>query len=327
MFPAGHYYLNGDIVRYWSLPETDAYNKRVNDEEIRDLIKSSVEYRLMADVPVGSYLSGGVDSTIVAGLSRQPHTWTIGFPDNNEFEWGRIAAEKFGCDHHEVEIENEEFIGIAKMMIASRGEPLSVPNEVLIYKMTKAVKEFNTVILSGEGADELFFGYDRIFRWAVEGEWDLHELDRRYTYGSHADDEILEDILSPVMGRRTCLDRVASFFQVQHLHGLLRRLDNSTMMCAVEARVPFVDHRLVELMYGVSPGFRMAGGVVKAPLKRIYSDLIPREIIERPKVGFPVPVDRIFPGPGTGMDKWLRFNVEALWGMSWDDVQAMTARA
>ena len=325
MFPAGHYYLDGKIVRYWSLPETDAYDNSVDDEEVKSLIQSAIEYRCMADVPVGSYLSGGVDSTIVAGLSSQPHTWTIGFPDENEFEWGRIAAEKFGCNHHEVGITDDEFVEIAKMMIAHRGEPLSVPNEVMIYKMTKAVKEFNTVILSGEGADELFFGYDRIFRWAMEGEWDLREFDRRYSYGSHTDDEILEDILSPVMGRKNCLDRVASFFQIQHLHGLLRRLDNSTMMCSVEARQPFVDHRLIELMYGVAPSYRMAGGVVKAPLKRIYEDLIPREIIERPKIGFPAPTDRIFAGRGTGMDKWLHFNLETLWGASWDDIQTVAA--
>lgn len=325
MFPAGHYYLDGKVVRYWALPEADVYDKIVNDDEVKALIQSAIDYRCIADVPIGSYLSGGVDSTIVAGLSSQPHTWTIGFPDENEFEWGRIAAQKFGCNHHEVSITDHEFIGIAKMMIDHRGEPLSVPNEVMIYKMTKAVKEYNTVVLSGEGADELFFGYDRIFRWAMENAWDLREFDRHYSYGSHADDEILEDILSPVMGRKSCLDRVASFFQMQHLHGLLRRLDNSTMMCSVEAREPFVDHRLVELMYGVSPEYRMDHGIVKAPLKRIYGDLIPREIIERPKVGFPVPTDRIFAGKGRGMDKWLHFNLETLCGAPWDDIQSVAA--
>ena len=79
------------------------------------------------------------------------------------------------------------------------------------------------------------------------------------------------------------------FFQRYHLHGLLRRLDNSTMMCSIEARVPFVDHRLIECLHAVDPKEKMLGGIVKAPLKRIFKDRIPIEIIARPKVGFPVP--------------------------------------
>jgi asparagine synthase (glutamine-hydrolysing) len=186
--------------------------------------------------------------------------------------------------------------------------------------MTREVREHNTVVLSGEGADELFFGYDRVFRWAAAAErFDLREFDRLYSYGSHEDDEVLEDALAPFRDRGAAIDVVAAFFQISHLHGLLRRLDNSTMRCSVEGRVPFVDYRLVERMAGVPFDYRMAGGEVKAPLKRVFADVVPREIIERKKVGFPVDLRRVFDegatedsGGSPQMDRWLRFNLETL---------------
>ncbi len=313
MFPAGHYLDQGGLHRYWELPEGP--NVAPSDEELRELVVSAVDYRNIADVEVGSYLSGGLDSTIVAGLSEQPHTWTVGSHRNNEFSWARLAAERFGTKHHEVLLEEEEFLDIAKDLITHRREPLSVPNEVQLYVMTREVREHNTVILSGEGADELFFGYDRVFRWAANAErFDLREFDRLYSYGSHEDDEVLEDALSPFRDRGAAIDVVAAFFQVSHLHGLLRRLDNSTMQCSVEGRVPFVDYRLVERMAGVPFEYRMAGGEVKAPLKRVFADLVPREILDRKKVGFPVDLQRVFHDDAGSprMDHWLQFNLETL---------------
>lgn len=316
MFPAGSYLKQGRVHRYWSLPEGE--QQPPTDEELRELLESAVRYRRISDVPVGSYLSGGLDSTIVAGLAHRPHTWTVGTEANNEFEWAAIAARRFGTTHHEVLTTDEEFLQTGKEMITARREPLSVPNEVLLYTMTSAVKQHNTVILSGEGADELFFGYDRIFGWAAgeSGAFDLDGFDRFYSYGAHRDHEVLEDVLAPFMDRGSTLDVVAAFFQVAHLHGLLRRLDNSTMLCSVEARVPFVDHRLVERMAGVPFDYRAADGISKAPLKRVFSDLVPREIIDRRKVGFPVDLASVFAGygsdDGSPMDKWFAFNLEVL---------------
>jgi asparagine synthase (glutamine-hydrolysing) len=313
MFPAGHFLEDGRIQQWWELPEGPG--EPPSDEELRDLIETAVQYRNIADVEVGSYLSGGLDSTIVAGLSEQPHTWTVGSRQNNEFEWARLAAEEFGTKHHEVLLEEPEFLEVARDLITHRREPLSVPNEVQLYVMTREVREHNTVILSGEGADELFFGYDRVFRWAASSDaFDLREFDRLYSYGRHEDDEVLEDALGPFRDRGARIDVVAAFFQVSHLHGLLRRLDNSTMRCSVEGRVPFVDYRLVERMAGVPFDYRMAGGEVKAPLKRVFADLVPREIIERKKVGFPVDLQRVFDGDEARqpMDRWLQFNLETL---------------
>lgn len=316
MFPAGCYLEDGTIHRYWSLPEGP--QAPPTDEELRELVESAVRYRRISDVSVGSYLSGGLDSTIVAALADRPHTWTVGTRDNNEFEWARLAAERLGTTHHEVVITSQEFLEAAHDLITVRREPLSVPNEVSLYLMTRAVKEHNTVILSGEGADELFFGYDRIFNWAAaqRGELDLEGFDRHYSYGKHEDRAVIEDALAPFAERSSPLDVVAAFFQVAHLHGLLRRLDNSTMRCSVEGRVPFVDHRLVERMAGVAFDYRSEGGVPKAPLKRVFSDVVPAEIINRQKVGFPVDLAAVFADAAqpssTPMDAWLRFNLNVL---------------
>lgn len=313
MFPAGHYLLDGKFTRYWQLPEGE--QPPPGDEELGELIKTAVNYRCISDVPVGSYLSGGLDSTIVAGLAEKPHTWTVGFNDCNEFEWARLAADRFDSVHSEVLIDRAEFVGLTKFMVQKRREPLSVPNEVLLYQMTKEVKKKNTVVLSGEGADELFFGYDRIFRWAANSPWSIEKFNELYSYGSNDDLEVLEDALAPFMHLKRPIDKVAAFFQVAHLHGLLRRLDNSTMLCSVEARVPFVDYRLVERLAGVSYDYRMQAGVVKAPLKRVFNKLVPSGIIQRAKIGFPVPLASIKfggDGAGTDMDRWLDFNLEQL---------------
>ena len=320
MFPAGHYMLSGKVRRYWQLPEGN--QAPPGDDELRELIESAVDYRCLSDVPVGSYLSGGLDSTIVAALSTKPHTWAVGFDDNNEFEWARMASKHIGSLHSEVTIDRDEYVALARSMIKKRREPLSVPNEVLLYKMTLEVKNKNTVILSGEGADEVFFGYDRIFRWANENRWSIEEFSKLYSYGSNEDLEIVGDALSPFLHHGKTIDIVAAFFQTAHLHGLLRRLDNATMLCAVEARVPFVDHRLIERMAGVEFDHRIQNGIVKAPLKRIFKELVPQEIIERPKVGFPVPLASIpfeVPPGRTAMDTWLRFNLTEL-GVAVDEL-------
>ena len=310
MFPAGHFMEKNKLQKYWSLPigEKD-YPK---DDDLIDLLKSSVEYRCISDVEVGSYLSGGIDSTLIASLAKKVHSWTVGFNSLNEFEWGKLGAEFIGTSHHEILFEEENFLNSAKLMIKKRKEPLSVPNEVLLYEMTKQVKTKNTVVLSGEGADELFFGYDRIFAWAQQNKWDLDSFDNYYSYGSHKDNEIIEDVLAPFMNYGECIDIVAAFFQVAHLHGLLRRLDNATMLCSVEARVPFVDHRLVEKMAGAPFNYRFQNGISKFPLKKLFKNYLPKKIINREKIGFPVPISKIFNNKINPMDQWLEFNMHTL---------------
>jgi len=308
-FRPGYFWENGKFSKYWELccdPKEPPC-----DEDLGRLIHSAVTLRKRSDVPLGSYLSGGLDSTILSFILRPKDTWTVGFEEMNEFEWSRKANSVLNSDYNEIVVDHDLFLESAGWMIEKRMEPLSVPNEVLIYLMTSEVKKKNTVILSGEGADELFYGYDRIFKWANNAKsLNLDEFDRYYCYGTNKDHEVLSFALEGLPGE-TPLQQLSYFFQIYHLHGLLRRLDNATMLCSVEARVPFVDHRVVEMLAGVSFDWKM-GTSFKVPLKRIFSDLIPKEIIDRKKVGFPVPLSSIFDQNFHGetpMDKWLLFNL------------------
>jgi asparagine synthase (glutamine-hydrolysing) len=312
LFPPGHYMLNGELNRYWDL--SCQAKEPPDDDELRWLIEDAVRLRKRSDVSVGSYLSGGLDSSVLTAILQPQNTWTVGFRELNEFDWSDLANRDLNTIHHKTIVDKETFLKTTQWMINKRREPLSVPNEVLIYHMTQSVKKENTVVLSGEGADELFWGYDRIFRWAYQANvMKINEFDEKYCYGTHKDDEVLDFALEGIPGK-TVLDKVGYYFQIHHLQGLLRRLDNSTMLCSVEARVPFVDHRLVELLDGVPFEWRM-GSTFKEPLKRIFHDLIPQEIIERKKIGFPVPLESIFPDYSrdkTAMDSWLNFNLNKI---------------
>ncbi len=312
---AGHYFDGNSIKKYWEL--SFAEKSPPSEEELENIMLSAINYRMISDVSIGSYLSGGLDSSFISSvismsIKEDFHTWSIGFKDNNEFEWSDKVSNFINSNHHKIFINEEEFVELLRFMIAQKREPLSVPNEVLIYKMSKEAKAYNTVLISGEGADEIFFGYDRIFNWANCNKFDLYEFDRLYSYGSGDDMEVLEDALYPFLSKyERSIDIVSSFFQIGHLSGLLKRLDSSSMLAGIEARSPFLDYRLIEAMAGVSFDQRTSSSNPKMLLKKIAKKYLPEEIIQRTKVGFPVDVNKIIKGSkSSGYDKWLNLNLE-----------------
>jgi len=313
MFPAGSYFdsSTSKFNKYWTLPQGD--QAPPCDEELFELLKSSVDYRTISDVPVGCFLSGGLDSSIIASLMKRVETWGVGSNNHNEFEWSQQVADNLNMPHNKILVEPKQYRYVLEKMIRIRQEPLSVPNEVMIYLMSIATKKKNTVVLGGEGADELFFGYDRVFSWANNHKWDLKEFDSFYSYSKGSDLEILEYSLEPfIISSTSALKTVANFFQLAHLHGLLRRVDFSSMLASVEARVPFIDHRLVERMVGVPFSYRMQNGIIKAPLKRVFKSLIPLDIIDRKKVGFPVDLSTMLSIPNAGYEEFLTLNLNLL---------------
>ena len=309
-FPAGHYLKDDKFHRYWDLPSPEVDN--IDKDNLRDLLSSSIKYRMRSDVSLGCFLSGGFDSTLITKLARVDHSWTVGFEDNNEFYWGKLASSDIEVRQHEVIIKYEEFKSRAQNLIEKRLEPLSVPNEVLIDKMSNDAKKSVTVLLSGEGADELFWGYDRIFNWALREKWDLSKFSEYYSYGSNDDLEIVEEALAPHLRQsKSPIEVVCRFFLIEHLHGLLRRLDNSTMFNSIEARVPFLDHRLVDYICSISYKVKRKNFLGKSFLKDAFKDFVPKEIVERKKIGFPVPLKNIF-GKDANYDSWLKFNLDIL---------------
>ena len=134
-FPPGCYLEKNQFKKYWNFEII--HRGKPDEERLRWLIEDSVRLRKRSDVPLGAYLSGGLDSTILTALLRPEDSWTVGFSELNEFNWSNIANENIGSDHHQIIIDKYEYIETAKWMINKRKEPLSVPNEVLIYLMTK----------------------------------------------------------------------------------------------------------------------------------------------------------------------------------------------
>ena len=316
IFPAGSYFENGKIIKYWELPSFHN-NEIIKPELVKEIIDDSIKSHMVADVDIGCYLSGGLDSSIISSIASlqipKLKTYTIGFQDDNEFTYSQIMSDFINSDHKAIIIDKEEFLSLMQEMIKIKQEPLSVPNEVLLYKLTKNAKKFNKVILSGEGADEIFFGYSRIFNWARNEKWNIAEFSRLYSYGSNEDIEVVEDAISPFFDKNaTNLEIVCRFFQIAHLQGLLKRLDSSSMLANVEARVPFVDHVVVEKLFNINFDCKTNINNPKQLLKLAYQNYIPPEIITRQKIGFPVDISKIISNKygNNNYDKWLNLNIE-----------------
>jgi asparagine synthase (glutamine-hydrolysing) len=162
------------VKKYYELPTRLYIEDKGEDyyiERIRELIESSIKYRIISDVPYGAYLSGGVDSSIIVALMSKysPYpvkTFTIGFSeqDYNEFYYAKIIAKLYKTEHYEIEADFKTYTEAHKKISSRKGSPVGVPNEPLIYILSKYLRQHITVVLSGEGADELFGGYGKIFR-------------------------------------------------------------------------------------------------------------------------------------------------------------------
>jgi asparagine synthase (glutamine-hydrolysing) len=364
-------------VRYWEVPSDPPGERPVTADslaEVRAALHEAVRIRLESDVPLGAYLSGGLDSSIVvremADQSTGPvRTYSAGFPeqDYNEFPYARSVAELVGADHRELLIEVDRYWEELAATIAVKDAPLSVPNEVPLRLLAREIKRSVTVVLSGEGADETFGGYGRIFRSAEDparlspaalaelpaevraglveaacrkygGSLPADPVDHflaLYSYVPLADKRQLlgdafagwpaerllrRDTFAALFGRFAGLSAPERFMRVflqAHLPGLLLRLDASTMAHGVEARVPFVDHRVVELACSLSLPHKLrwrseadraaAAGLLgdaisevhdetKAALREAWRGRLPEAVLTRRKVGFPVPLGRWFAG-------------------------------
>lgn len=175
--------------RYWILPVIPEEEKEDKGEDyyiagVRSILNHAVERRMISDVPVGAYLSGGIDSAILVALMSEMKgeplkTYSIGFPEEgfNEFFYSDQVASAWGTDHTQITIEEEDYFGSMTELIRFKDAPLSVPNEVPLYLMSKVLKDSITVVISGEGADELFGGYGGILRSPIDYLRSVNESD------------------------------------------------------------------------------------------------------------------------------------------------------
>ena len=212
-------------------------------EEFEEIIRKNVHDHELSDVKHVSLLSGGIDSAVITALSAVTKTYCVGLKNNNEFVGAEDSATRLHKQLIKIETNPSDLIEVWKSLILKRGEPLGVPNEGLIYIACKQMNADEKVVLTGEGADEILFGYDKIFRWASMNKWDSsYDFLMRYGYSTVAQPtQRLIDYIESKLHDQCLLDFLEDFFFEFHLPGLLRRMDFASMAASKEARVPFVN--------------------------------------------------------------------------------------
>jgi asparagine synthase (glutamine-hydrolysing) len=283
-------------------------------DAVLDALRRAVERRLVADVPVGVLLSGGLDSSLVVGLLAELGqqglaTFSIGFEDvagvaGDEFHWSDLVAKHFATDHHQIHIRTGDLTTAVNDAIGAMSEPMASHDVVAFHLLSRAVVDHVKVVQSGQGADEVFAGY----RWyppvAAAGDDGFEAYRTAFFDRTHEavgalvtrEHLVADDVSSAFVrdhfaqpGAATALDRALRLdTEVMLVDDPVKRVDNMTMAWGLEARVPFLDHDLVELAAACPPELKLAHGG-KGVLKEAARAVIPAEAIDRPKGYFPVP--------------------------------------
>jgi asparagine synthase (glutamine-hydrolysing) len=344
------------IRQYWDLnfaPEDK--NFKETEKELLNLLEESVRLHMISDVPVGFLLSGGLDSTAMLGLAvgkshLRTSSFTLGFSSpgiTDERPYARIAAKRYGSDHHEMTITSKEFADFLPKFAWHMEEPVCEPQAIALYYVSKLAKDFVKVLISGEGGDEAFAGYPnyrnmlwlerfkkltkplngalsaglsllnravhsgRIEKYAglMELPFETYYYSRvsspRTYFNKHKSELYSQDLAAFVDGAFSigmvarCLEKVKTVGDLNRMlyidtktslpDDLLLKADKMTMANSIELRVPLLDHKLLEFAATLPENFKVRGLTVKHIAKAALRDLVPQEILDRKKVGFPVP--------------------------------------
>ncbi len=304
--------------KYWSLkaqrpavPKSEAEWTEAIHESLRQAVKKRIE---IADVKVGVLLSGGLDSSLLVALLAEQGvpdlmTFSVGFEDQpeergNEFEYSDPVAEMYGTRHHKYLIPNSEVLRRLPEAVDAMSEPMFAQDAVAFYLLAEQVSKTVKVVQSGQGADEVFGGYFWYPRMAADPSGSALERFRRH-YFDRDHDEFIEMTMPAYHGPDYTAQIVAAHlaepFADEFIDQVLRmdttmlitddpvkRVDNMTMAWGLEARVPFLDHRLVELAAAMPAELKLASEG-KHVLKKIARGLIPDAVIDRKKGYFPMP--------------------------------------
>src|SRR5438105_5671658 len=362
--PPGHYLIaeNGRITtkRYWRLRYGD--KAQIGEEEacreIVSRLREAVRIRLISDVPLGAFLSGGIDSSAVVALMSElggrVKTFSIGFEQEeyDETEHARVLAERFGTDHHEF-IVRPDAVEIIPELVWHYNEPYADSSVIPSYYLAKLTREHVTVALNGDGGDEDFAGYDRYVANLAAARTDRiprrlrvaaartaglvgrgrtpksilsrgqrflgaladTPVDRYARWVSHFAPPLKDELCTPDFSRRSgdglafalireafagsdaknLVDATLDVDVNTYLpEDLLVKMDIATMANSLEARSPFLDHQFMEFCASLPSQFKLGGLVKKRVLKRALRGVIPDGIIDRPKMGFGVPIDHWF---------------------------------
>jgi len=367
--PPAHYLLydrNGNIriERYWKLKFNSNHQTYTDAQELGDRIRTeleeSVNLRLISDVPLGAFLSGGVDSSLIVGImakfSEKPvKTFSIGFEekDFDELFYARLVSNHFATEHHEFVVKPNA-IEILPKLVWYYNEPFADSSAIPTYYVANMTRDYVKVVLTGDAGDENFAGYPRYLRskyvsWFTrlpekvrrnllpsflrilsQSPWRRETLNRLADFtemlSSHQgrnyaeqikifnqkdkDDVLSEDFSRQVKGTDPLdylikkyeegdtddlLEKLLYLDMITYLpEDLLVKMDIATMANSLEARVPFLDHKFMELVAGIPSHLKLKGTKSKFILKTAFKDFLPDAVFKRRKMGFGVPVSRWF---------------------------------
>ncbi len=362
--PPGHRLIfergEARVTQYWDIP-AGAVPKMRNTRDVirrfRDLFTESVKLRLMSDVPLGVFLSGGLDSSAIAAtmapmVGRPIETFSVAFKERafSELTYAREVSTAIGARAHEVVIDDRDYFGALPKLVWHEDEPIAHPSSVPLYFVSAMAKQHVTVVLTGEGSDELLAGYGRypriLWNWRAGRIYDtavpghlrsaiaehlvpklpprLARFAGRSFLGADRSPESMvfdsfaqvrlceqrallsDDFRKLVTPKRaygaslayfltppdsaTLLDRVLYTDMKTYLVELLMKQDQMSMAASIESRVPFLDHKLVEFAAALPEAWKLSGLTTKRVLRESMKTMLPASILNRPKMGFPVPL-------------------------------------
>lgn len=357
---------------YWELPGAQPDGAApISDAEAIDqleaLLRTTISEQMVADVPLGAFLSGGIDSSLIVGLmqslsAQQVKTFTIGFdnPGYNEAEHAKAVARHLGTEHTELYVSGADALNVVPKLPDIYGEPFADSSQIPTYLVSQLARGQVTVSLSGDAGDELFGGYNRyqflpnvwrklnripaparsLVAWMIESaspnRWDsianglnpvipaglrvrlpgekLHKLAGVMRHGSPSQmyDRVVSqwpNAMDAVIGARPFANPASvgdSDFAAWMMRqdtltylpdDILAKVDRAAMAVSLETRVPFLDHRIVEFASSLPMSLKIRDGSTKWLLRQLLYRYVPRELIERPKMGFGIPLHDWLRGP------------------------------
>jgi asparagine synthase (glutamine-hydrolysing) len=289
-------------------------------DQLHDALRLAVRRRMVADVPVGVLLSGGVDSSLIVGLLAEEGqtglaTFSVGFEaaggeKGDEFSYSDLIAKHYGTNHHQIMVPSDKLLETLPETFSAMSEPMVSYDNIGFYLLSQEVSKHLKVVQSGQGADEVFGGYHwyppLLDSTDAAGDYSRLFMDRDFAeYSSAVNKAYVErDYARDYIERRFSSndghDPVDKALQMDTTVMLtddpVKRLDNMTMAWGLEARVPFLDHELVELA-GRMPADIKVRDEGKWILKEVAREVIPSQVIDRPKGYFPVPALKYIQGP------------------------------
>ncbi|MRF68182.1 asparagine synthase [Escherichia coli] len=288
----------------------------VSKDELQEAITKGINSRKISDAPIGLLLSKGIDSNLLKSIGEFDRYYSIGFEGDADLEYLRSK----NIDNLKlITCTPSEYLNDFNYLLNLRGEPLSVPNEVLLYQISKeAAKDGIKVLLSGEGADEFFAGYDRIFKWASEAiEFNIDIFLEMYCYIPPKKNSYLYNKFQELFNNtkiENTFEKVRWFFIRYHMPVLFRRLDFALMAAGVEGREPIANQHVFNVAIKYSAKSLMDTKLGKVPLRELLSDYMGHDFAYEKKVGFPVNLEKIFPNEEklSSYELWFKENLKVL---------------